>query len=295
MFSLRICQCKHAMDILEARRLSLVSSFEDVPDYGIILILSAIALLLLSFPVVCYWLRQHRTRASKCTAGKASCPQTPLESPRPPVLTEPPLPSSLPPLLPHVPCCAGPLPPEPRRHMSKEERASAIHMATLFHNDRGDADDHVFLYASGDPAFRYSNRAGPLGAGSCRRQRPQSAPLPSRDFVNSVRHGGWQAAARPSSAPLGRRAGVRPERPSSAPVLQRHHDTSDADVHIVALRRQMHESMEWPLPDRKLLLRAFLRRWHPDKNTDGDKALATAVFQFINANSVWFLAEGKHS
>lgn len=58
---------------------------------------------------------------------------------------------------------------------------------------------------------------------------------------------------------------------------------------IALIRGELLKHMEEPLPDRRAFIRELQRRWHPDKNEDQDKAVATAVFQFISSSSRWFL------
>ncbi|CAE8744020.1 unnamed protein product [Polarella glacialis] len=61
------------------------------------------------------------------------------------------------------------------------------------------------------------------------------------------------------------------------------------ELHIAAVREQMLASTHASESDRKALLRELQRRWHPDKNHAHDKAISTAVFQYINCNSSWFV------
>jgi DnaJ-class molecular chaperone len=42
--------------------------------------------------------------------------------------------------------------------------------------------------------------------------------------------------------------------------------------------------------ERRTILRELQRTWHPDKNPDDRKEVATAVFQYINAVGPEFLA-----
>lgn len=42
--------------------------------------------------------------------------------------------------------------------------------------------------------------------------------------------------------------------------------------------------------ERKNLLRDLLRKWHPDKNSEEEKEVVTAIFQYINSNRQIFLA-----
>lgn len=54
--------------------------------------------------------------------------------------------------------------------------------------------------------------------------------------------------------------------------------------------QEMLACMQGPEAERKSLLRDLQRKWHPDKNTDDFKEIATNVFQYINSISQTFLA-----
>ncbi|CAE8718557.1 unnamed protein product, partial [Polarella glacialis] len=45
---------------------------------------------------------------------------------------------------------------------------------------------------------------------------------------------------------------------------------------------------------RKVLMRKYLMRWHPDKNAAEDKETATEVIQYLNSKKVWFLESAAY-
>lgn len=65
---------------------------------------------------------------------------------------------------------------------------------------------------------------------------------------------------------------------------------ADAAAAVTAVHRELQRGRALPEAERKILLRDLQRRWHPDKNPDADKAIATTVFQHIGAHSAWLLA-----
>eukprot|EP00434_Breviolum_minutum_P012993 symbB.v1.2.011453.t1/scaffold713.1/size170176/2 len=67
--------------------------------------------------------------------------------------------------------------------------------------------------------------------------------------------------------------------------------TSEASEIIKGIEQDLAANWEAPKAERKQIMREYLRRWHPDKNSDESKETATAVIQFLYANKVQFLEQ----
>merc|ERR1712187_251488 len=52
----------------------------------------------------------------------------------------------------------------------------------------------------------------------------------------------------------------------------------DSVLHVAQIRDELLTSLAEPEDMRKMHMKKLLRRWHPDKNADADKVVATAVF-----------------
>mmetsp|Transcript_68100 Transcript_68100/g.121345 ORF Transcript_68100/g.121345 Transcript_68100/m.121345 type:complete len:433 (+) Transcript_68100:74-1372(+) len=123
--------------------------------------------------------------------------------------------------------------------------------------------------------------------------RPCSAP-PARGH-RPHRAGKQRSRARASSAPqrrtsLGpcvqemRRLSARRDWPSRP--LEAEHISAVRAVH-----RELVTAADLPVTSRRALLRRLQLQWHPDKKNAEEQAVATAVLQYLNANSRWFLEE----
>lgn len=79
------------------------------------------------------------------------------------------------------------------------------------------------------------------------------------------------------------------QKPPEPPEAPGDAASSAVAIHTAAIHQEMMQAMNAPGSERKAILRELQRKWHPDKNKEDDKEVATAVFQYINANSQWFL------
>lgn len=60
------------------------------------------------------------------------------------------------------------------------------------------------------------------------------------------------------------------------------------------IEEDMLDNIDASEADRKQLMRKYMMRWHPDKNTVDDKEIATAVIQYLNSKKEWFLNPSMH-
>eukprot|EP00928_Gymnodinium_smaydae_P080590 TRINITY_DN64258_c0_g1_i1.p1 TRINITY_DN64258_c0_g1~~TRINITY_DN64258_c0_g1_i1.p1 ORF type:complete len:621 (+),score=78.74 TRINITY_DN64258_c0_g1_i1:45-1907(+) len=130
--------------------------------------------------------------------------------------------------------------------------------------------------SAGAPSARSNETAAQQGLPKSQAARPPASPPRSRSS---------------SSPPPPPPPPPQPARPSPEPL-----ETAlsgvipDAHGHITAIHQEMMQHMNAPAAERKAILRELQRKWHPDKNNEDDKAVSTAVFQHLSANSEWFLA-----
>merc|ERR1711879_1136841 len=64
----------------------------------------------------------------------------------------------------------------------------------------------------------------------------------------------------------------------------------DCSQYVMQIREELLKGISEPEGVRKMHMRELQRRWHPDKNSEADKVIATAVFQYIISCRDWYLA-----
>mmetsp|Transcript_30726 Transcript_30726/g.102310 ORF Transcript_30726/g.102310 Transcript_30726/m.102310 type:complete len:571 (+) Transcript_30726:346-2058(+) len=178
----------------------------------------------------------------------------------------------------------GPSPPDASRNGSKGAAPQASQFQRQSQPYQAAPDPSPA--AAQQEGQRTSAPGGRSRSSSAPPPRPSPAPPPNpageASSSSGAAGGGGGAGGRSNSAPR-----------SSAPAPTTFGGRADGPEGLIeTIRSDMLDKLNAPEGERKTFLRDLQRTWHPDKNQEEDKAVATAVFQYINANSHWFLGPG---
>lgn len=137
------------------------------------------------------------------------------------------------------------------------------------------------------PEDEQSSTAGAAGAGHC----SKSATANLKDPAAAA-----SLCANQQRSTGGRACGMRKEAGAAAAADQGHpagvlekRKVDSATQAIQDIHEELLDRMDAPENERKQLMRRYLMRWHPDKNTPEDRVMCTVVLQFLNSKRDWFL------
>lgn len=181
----------------------------------------------------------------------------------------------------------------------------AVHTAKLQHNGTlrwSDGDVWTLCQQSGsrpsrrdvsstDPGSTQKTSSANLGRSSPRAAYTEGGRGAASQDTNTRSTRQSNAERRAPSPERQRQASASLSRLAQGVILPPPSDLTPKAMQFAdAVHKEMLDGIHASETERKALLRDLQRTWHPDKNVEENKDVTTAVFQYINTNSVAFLA-----